>query len=72
MLTMVGTAMLADARELGVALLDLTDDAAVADVGLSTDDVIDVAASDGTVCREARLLRKRRTEGSPVFNVVLG
>ncbi len=32
-LTMAGTATLADARELGATLFDLTDDTTVADVG---------------------------------------
>lgn len=66
------TAGFSAAREFGAALFDLLSDTAVANVGISADDVVYVLAPDGTVCRHARLVRERLSDGSFVFNVALG
>lgn len=71
-ITTVASDSFVDARGLGRILSDLLSDAAVAEVGLGTRDVVYVVAPDGTVCHRARLVRERLTDGSAVFNMVLG
>ena len=68
----VGSAAFGDAGEPARVLVNLLVDVAATDVGFGAGDVVYVAGPDGTVCHDAKLVRERLTNGSLVFNVVLG